>query len=188
MEVQLAKRLITVDEYHTMAKAGILTRKDKVELIHGEILEMSPTGKKHRSTVIRIENNLKKLFGKKALISVRNPINISDLNEPEPDVTILKKSDDYYHNRSIKPNDIRLVIEVSDTTYHTDKEIKLPLYASAGILEYWVVNLQKSEIEVHRFPEREVYKRIQIAQHGDSIELSFCQKSIKVDNLLGKLS
>ncbi|MEM7110008.1 MAG: Uma2 family endonuclease [Bacteroidota bacterium] len=185
MTVQLAKRLINADEYNTMIETGILTNEDRVELIHGEILEMSPTGKKHRSTVIRVENKLKELFGNKALISVQNPININDLNEPEPDIAILKNSEDYYDDCSIKPEDIHLIIEVSDSTYIYDKEVKGTLYGSAGILEYWIIRLETKEIEVHTIPAKGGYKIIEIFYVEDQIKLNFCQKSLPVKNLIG---
>ena len=184
MAVQLAKRLISVDEYHTMAEAGILTTDDRVELIHGEILEMNPIGKKHRSTVIKIENNLKELFGNKALISVQNPININDLNEPEPDVAILKTRKDFYDNHAILPDDIYLIIEVSDTTYQVDKEVKLPLYAVGSIPEYWIVNLAAEQIEVYTHPSNGRYKKMEIFDKSDSIPMGFCKSEIRVDQLV----
>lgn len=185
MTVQLSKRLINVSEYHGMAEAGILKPQDKVELIHGEILEMSPIGSKHAAIVVKLNKLFNHIISDDQLISIQNPICINDLNEPEPDISVLKAKADFYAESHPKGTDTLLVIEVSDSTLSYDKEIKLPLYATGGVPEYWIINLQKNEIEVHRSPEGDVYKRIQIAQQGDTIELMFNNQSIEVNQLLG---
>lgn len=185
MAVQLARRLINVKEYYSMYQAGILKETDRVELIHGEIIEMSPIGSKHAAAVSKLNNFLKDIIKEAALINVQNPIQINDLNEPEPDLIILKPKDNYYADAHPKPADTFVIIEVSDSTYDYDKQIKLPLYASAGIPEFWLINLNKNEIEVHRHPDKDVNKKIEIARSGDQIDLAFCNKSIAVNQLLG---
>ncbi len=171
MYLQPSKRLITVDEYYRMAKAGILTEKDRVEFIHGEIIKISPIGSKHAAMVNKISNVLKGLIGDNAIVSVQNSIRIDSLNEPEPDISILKFRDDYYAEKHPSPNDIYLVIEVSDTALNYDREIKLPLYASAGVPEFWLFDLDKNEIEIYRAPAINVYKKIEIFSFGDKISL-----------------
>lgn len=185
MAIQPIRRLINVEEYYSMAAAGILTEKDRVELIHGEILEMSPIGSKHASVVMRMNDVLKELIGKAAIINIQNPIRINDLNEPEPDVTLLKHKDDYYADRHPEPKDVEIIMEVSDSTYDYDKEIKLPLYASAGLPEYWIININKREIEIYKKPSGNGYKKMEIFNHDDEITLIFCKKSIKVEALMG---
>src|SRR5690606_9065569 len=125
MSVQVSKRLINVSEYYRMAEAGILTENDRVERIHGEIIEMSPIGSKHAAMVNRLNDLLKECIGKKAIVSVQNPIALNPLNEPEPDITILKYKGDYYDSGHPGPDDILIVIEVADTTRDYDQEIKI---------------------------------------------------------------
>lgn len=185
MEVHQAKRLINVDEYHRMAEVGILTEADKVELIQGEIIKMSPIGSKHAAIVDRINKLLNQHYSDNAIVRIQNPVRINDINEPEPDIAVLKYREDYYIEKHPKPQDILLVIEVSDTTLTYDKEIKLPLYATAGIPEFWLINIEKSEIEVHRFPATDIYKTITIHRAGDSIALPSTSDRLDVGTLLG---
>jgi Uma2 family endonuclease len=184
MSVQRARRPITVDEYYRMAEVGILTENDNVELIHGDIIKMSPIGSKHAALVNRLNKILNESLSGKAIISIQNPVRINDLNVPEPDITILKYADDFYINKHPEPEDIYLVIEVSDTTLAYDKEIKLPLYASAGIPEFWLVNIERNEIEVHQSPAADVYKSITIHRSGDNIILKDFDTSFDAGLLL----
>jgi len=185
MEVHQAKRLINVDEYHRMAEVGILTEADKVELIHGQILKKSPVGSKQAAIVDRINKLLNQHFIDNAIVRIQNPVRINDINEPEPDIAVLKYREDYYIEKHPKPQDIFLVIEVSDTTLTYDKEIKLPLYATAGIPEFWLINIEKSEIEVHRSPATDNYTTITIHRAGDSIALPSASDRLDVGTLLG---
>lgn len=116
MSVRIAKRLINVGEYYRMSEAGILTAKDRVELIHGEIIKMSPIGSKHAATADRMNKTLNLLLGDNAIVRVQNPIRIDELNEPEPDLTVLKPKDDFYEGGHPTPGDLLCVIEVADTT------------------------------------------------------------------------
>lgn len=185
MSVQLARRPITVEEYYRMAEVGILTEKDHVELIHGEIIEMSPIGSKHAAVVNRITNVLKRLLGDRVIISCQNPIRINSLNHPEPDIVLLKPKEDYYSTGHPEGTDTLLVIEVSDTTYQYDKNIKLPIYASGLVPEFWLVNLEKNEIEIHHAPASDVYKKIEIIRPGDNITLDQFQITVGAERLLG---
>lgn len=184
MALQLTRRLITVDEYDRMAEAGILTEHDRVELIHGEIIEMSPIGSKHASTVNRISNLLKDYLGKRAIISVQNPIRIGDLSEPEPDVAVLKPAKDFYAEQHPGPQDIVLIVEVAGTSLEYDREVKMPLYASAGIHECWLINLEQKEIEAYRFPTENAFKLRELCRPGDQVTLHSLQASFSVNELL----
>ena len=185
MSVQLARRQINVEEYYRMAEVGILTDNDHVELIHGEIIEMSPIGSRHASIVNRITKILTGLVGDSAIVSVQNPIKVNDLNEPEPDVAVLKPRDDFYAEKHPGSQDIFLVIEISDTTLAYDREIKLPLYAMAGIPEFWLINLEKGEIEIHRVPSTDVYKKIEILRPGDQMAMPGFDVVLDAGLLLG---
>ena len=185
MSVHLAKRLINVDEYYRMAETGILTEADRVELIHGEILNMSPIGSKHAAVVDRLSKILHQHLSEVDIIRVQSPVKINDLNVPEPDISVLKFREDFYAQQHPGGQDVLLVIEVSETTFAYDKEIKLPLYASVGIPEYWIINLEKQEIEVHKLPSGDVYKNITIHRAGDKVNLPGTEMRFDANDLLG---
>lgn len=119
------------------------------------------------------------------MINVQHPIRINDLNEPEPDLTILKPKGDYYASAHPISNDVFIVVEVADTTYEYDRQIKLPLYAQAEISEYWLVNSSKNEIEVYRLPAKGAYKKMEIFYSEDTLKLDFCNQTVDVSRLLG---
>ncbi|MCG8390641.1 MAG: Uma2 family endonuclease [Cytophagales bacterium] len=185
MSIQLARRLIQVDEYYRMAEVGILTENDRVELIYGEIIEMSPIGNKHASVVDRLNKTLNNTIGDTGIIRVQGPVRINDLNEPEPDLTLLKLKEDYYADAHPTANDVLVIIEVSDTTYQYDREIKSPLYASAEIPEFWLVNVEKKEVEVYTSPAKGAYKKMEIFYPEDTLSLRFCNRSVAVKEILG---
>jgi Uma2 family endonuclease len=166
-----------------MIEVGIFTEDDRVELINGEIITMSPIGPLHSGKVIRISNVIMaKLLGK-AIVSVQNPSTISNFSELEPDITILKISDDFYESNHPTPTDIFHIIEVANSSLEYDQNVKLPLYAKAGIPSYLIVDVNKKIIEVYSNPEDEMYKNKRIATIKDQIEL--VGLSINVKELLG---
>ncbi len=157
MSVQISKRLLTVSEYHKMAEAGILTEDDRVELIHGEIIEMSPIGSKHAGHVNRIMAFFMKQIGNLAIVSVQNPVVTGAYSEPEPDIAILRYRADFYEDSHPQPEDVFLIIEVADTSLDYDRDTKMKLYATAGIPEFWIINLEDEQIEVHKNPAQDKY-------------------------------
>jgi len=180
------KRLINIKEYQKMEEVGILSHLDKVELINGEILHMSPIGIKHQGVINKINNFFFPLYSKKAVIHIQGPIQFKNLNQPVPDVMLLKPRKDFYTKKSALPKDVFLLIEVADSSLKYDKEIKLPLYAAAKIKEYWIVNLQDDIIEIYRNPKNGIYKNNIIASIGDKISCSaFPNKKIAVKDILG---
>lgn len=169
MLVQQAKRLFTVDEYHQMARAGILTETDRVELIEGEIIAMSPIGVRHAACVKRLNDLFSLHFRGEAIISVQDPIKLSRYSEPEPDVALLRYRADYYAEKTPEAADVLLIVEVADTTVAFDRQVKEGLYARAGIQEYWIVNLVDSVIEVYRQPADGTYKEHFQVQQGETV-------------------
>lgn len=166
-----------------MIEAGILTEKDRVELINGEILEMSPIGNEHSACVKRLNALFNKLLGEKVIVSVQDPVQMGDLSEPEPDIAILKPVEDFYAARRPTPADTLLIIEVADTSLDYDREIKLPLYAESGVPEYWLVNLGNREIEAHRSPAGDIYKIREIARSGDLLTFHGLGLSVAIKDL-----
>jgi Uma2 family endonuclease len=185
MSIQLAKRLLTVSEYHKMAEVGILDEDDRVELINGEIIEMSPIGKLHVNRVNRITSIFKKLPDEKAILSIQNPISIAPYSEPEPDISLLEFKADFYEEELPKAENVLLVIEVADTSLGYDREIKKPLFANAGIPELWIVNIEDEQVEVYKNPLNGDYVSRQIFKRGQTIHLDNLNFSVEVERILG---
>lgn len=146
------KKLFTIDEYHRLVDLGFFTENDRIELIRGEIVEMAPKRTPHSVCNSLLWKQLYELVGKLAEIRVQEPITLSSSSEPEPDVVIAKKKDDNYLAAHPTVEDIILIIEISDSTLKYDREIKLSLYAEAGINNYWIINLVDHNLEVYRNP------------------------------------
>lgn len=158
MVVETTRKLFTVDDYHRMAESGILSENDRVELIKGEIITMSPIGVRHVACVNKLTHLLGQAIGQRAILSVQNPIRLNRYSEPEPDITLLRPRSDFYANAHPTPNDVLLLIEVSETTLAYDQTTKLPLYAKADIAEVWIVNLPENQLEVYQQPVEGSYQ------------------------------
>ncbi len=179
----------SVDAYHRLADAGILKETDRVELIEGEIIEMSPIGKRHAACVKRLNKILSRI-SEDGILGVQDPLLISeDGTEPEPDVMLLKPRADFYEETPPQPADVLLLVEVADTSLEYDRKIKMPLYARAGIAEAWIVNLEGNRIEIYTEPRNGSYTVLRIAQSGDAIApQALPQASVEVDAVLGQAS
>jgi Uma2 family endonuclease len=149
-----------------MADAGILTEDDRVELIEGEIVQMAAIGSRHAACVNRLNRMLVQQAGETAVVHVQNPVRLSDLTEPQPDLAVLRAREDFYAARHPVPADTLLVIEVSHTTLGYDREIKIPLYALAGIPEVWIVDVEGELVEVYREPSGHQYAVQENARRG----------------------
>ena len=162
-------RMFSVHDYYAMAEAGILTEDERVELINGEIIEMSPIGSRHASAVYALDYLMSDQFGQRALVAVQGPLRLGNHAEPEPDVMILRWRDDFYASAHPGPEDVLLLIEVSDTTLDSDRNEKLPLYANAGIPETWIANIPERVVEVYTDPVNGVYTNRQVFSVGESV-------------------
>ena len=157
----IKKHLLTVDEYHRMGETGILKQQDRVELIEGEIIDTAPIGSNHAGTVNYLSKVLNTSLRNEAIISSQNPIVISELSEPEPDIVILKPRADFYRHAHPTPEDIYLVIEVAETSLRYDRDIKIPLYAKHGIAEVWLVDLESKQLTTFFSPKNDQYEKIE---------------------------
>ena len=184
MTAFLEKRLLSVKEYHKMGEVGILTPDDRVELINGEIIKMSPLNSKHTSHVKRITALFYKMLNEQATISVQDPIVLNEFSEPEPDIAILKFREDFYAEKHPTAQDAILLIEVADSTLDTDKRIKMPLYAQAGVNELWIINLPENKIEVFKDLKDGVYQSIESYSRGDTLRLSVFDLNLKISQIL----
>jgi Uma2 family endonuclease len=139
----------SLQEYHQMLDAGILNDR-RVELLQGEIIEMSPEGAAHSFYGTEVGEYLRQLVGNRAKIREAHPITLTDNSEPEPDIAIVRMPATQYRDRHPQPDDILWLIEISDSTLAKDLGFKKDLYASAGIIEYWVMDLQALALVVFR--------------------------------------
>ena len=164
MTTQPQNHAFTVSEYYRMAETDILTEEDRVELIAGQVVAMSPIGSRHAACVKRLNLLLAKIVGDSMLIGVQDPIQLDAYSEPEPDVVLLRPRADFYADTHPTASDVLLAIEVADTSADYDREVKVPLYAQAGLPEVWLIDLQKSRIEVYARPQGDAYQqRIEVA-------------------------
>lgn len=150
-----------------MAETGVLPPDARVELLDGEIIDMSPIGPLHGGIVKRLNNLLSQAAKGRWLVAVQDPLRLDDQSEPEPDVMLLKRVADDYTSRHPSPEDVFLLIEVSDTTLELDRNTKLPLYGRAGVPEVWILNLVEQTIEVYSEPHFTGYGTKHILRAGD---------------------
>ncbi len=186
MVSQLTRYKFRVDEYQKMAEAGIFTEDDRVELLDGEIVEMTPIGKGHAGRVNRLNRMFSVLPPDRAVLSIQNPIHLSDDSEPQPDFALLAPRRDFYAAALPEANDILLVVEVADRSLWTDRTVKVPLYARAGIREMWLVNLVDRRIEIYRDPSPDGYGSVVAIGPGGTVSpLAFPDIVLRVEDILG---
>ncbi len=160
---------ITVVEYHQMAAAGILKREDQVELISGEIIEMSPISPGHAGTVDRLNKLLNLKIDDSVIVRIQNPIQLDNYSEPQPDIALVKARDDFYAKAHPTPDDVLLTVEVAESSVVRDRMIKMPAYANALISELWIVDLQADLIEVYTEPANGSYRSIRKVRRGGTL-------------------
>jgi Uma2 family endonuclease len=163
------RRLFTVDEYERMGQRGILHEDDRVELIEGEIVCMAPIGSRHfravndlnRWLVVGLDEGL-------GIVSPQNSVRL-ERSEPQPDLAVYRPRADGYFNRLPGPADALLIVEVADTTFRYDQRTKLPIYARAGVPEYWIVDVDRRRIHVYRRPEGDGYLDHNVVRPGEPL-------------------
>ncbi|MBD0257207.1 MAG: Uma2 family endonuclease [Cytophagales bacterium] len=166
--VQLARVAFTIEQFQRMGQSGIFAPEQRLELIHGEILEMSPIGIRHAAAVDRL-TALFSSVNRQCIVRGQNPIQLSGTSLPQPDVTLLRRRDDFYEKAYPEPADVLLVVEVADTSLAYDRDVKVPLYAQAGIPEVWIMDLNKRELAVYRFPANGKYTEVRYPQPADTV-------------------
>ncbi len=182
---QITRRLFDVTEYYRMAEAGIFHEDDRVELIEGEIVKMSPIGLRHAACVDRLTDFFTSSRAK-PLVRVQNPVRLDDHSEPQPDLSLLKRRKDYYAGGHPSPADVLLVVEVADTSEAYDRDVKVPLYARRGIPEVWLVRLLADSIRVYRAPENGAYRDVQDFGRGQTLSPSLLPEvALSTDDILG---
>ena len=175
----------TVDDYYAMAEAGILTHDERVELINGEIIPMSPIGSRHAYSVNWITRLLITLLEERAWVSSQNPLHLNGQAEPEPDVLLLRWRDDAYVNDHPGPDDVLLLIEVADTSLDRDRGVKLSMYAEAGIPETWIANIPERSVEAHTDPLNGIYIHSRVYNSDETVSpIAFPDVSLRVGEIL----
>lgn len=186
MAVQLAHYRFSREDYHRMVKAGILHEDSRVELIDGEVLEMSPIGPRHNACVDRLTRIFVQRLGDAAIVRVQGSIGLGGYGEPQPDIVLLRPRDDFYAASGLTPADILLIVEVAETSEAYDRRTKAPLYARFGIPELWIADLNRQVITVYRDPTPDGYATAQVVRRGGSVSpLAFPDVQIAVDEMLG---
>jgi Uma2 family endonuclease len=187
MTLQLLRRKFTVEQYHKMIESGILTEDDRVELIRGEIIEMSPIGTKNAACVKCLNQLLSRKLWDRVLIAIQDPIELNDNLEPQPDVALLKPREDFYETAHPQPQDIFLLIEVADSSVNYEREEKIPLYAEANIIEVWLVDINEQIVEVYREPTAAGYQLMQKFTFGQTLSIqAFPDINITVNEIFGR--
>jgi len=175
----------TVDDFHRMTGAGVFTEDDRVELLEGEITVMTPIGHRHAAVVDFLNDRLGEALRGRALARVQSPIRLGAHSEPQPDLTLLRRSADYYRTALPTAADVFCVIEVADTAVEYDRA-KLTLYAEAGVSETWIVDLQAECVEVYRQPRGARYERVLVLQRGETVAPeAFPDLALPIADLLG---
>lgn len=180
-----APHLFTVDEYYRMADIGLLTEDSRVELIDGVIVDMPPIGPGHASSVDRLGDRFRGWLGGGVIVRSQNPVRIGPRSEPEPDLVVVPRRDDYYVSGHPTPPDVLLLVEIADSSLDYDRKTKARLYARAGVVDYWILNLIANEVIVHRDPVGSRYRSIQVLRPGDTIRpVSFPEVEIAISDVL----
>ncbi|MBI4492709.1 MAG: Uma2 family endonuclease [Chloroflexi bacterium] len=186
MTVPLPHRKFTVDDYHAMARAGILDEDERVELIDGEIVEMPPIGPWHAWRVDGITELFRRTLGDVAHVRAQNPARLSAYSEPVPDLMLLRRREDGYRFAHPGPDDVLLVVEVADTSAARDRRVKVPHYARARIPEVWLLDMKRDALSVFCDPEQGEYRTVQVAHRGERIAPgAFPDRMLEVSELLG---
>jgi Uma2 family endonuclease len=177
-------RRFTVDQYYRLAEAGILKPEERLELIDGVIYTMSPIGARHATCVRLLDDLLHRAMDDRFVVSVQAPIRLADLTEPQPDLALLHPPRHRYARRHPTAADVFLVIEVMDTSALRDRGQKLSAYATSGVVETWLVDLEGESVEVHRVPQRGLYTQCHLRGRGERLApAAFPDFSINVDDI-----
>jgi Uma2 family endonuclease len=186
MVLPVFKGPFTLDAYHRLGELGVLDEDDRVELLDGQIVEMTPIGGAHAACVFRLNALLSGRTGSDAGVSVQNPVVLAERWEPQPDLAVVRRAGGFSGAWLPGPQDVLLVIEVADTSLERDRDIKIPRYAAAGIPEAWLVDLGADAITVYRGPSANGYRDVITVTGGGTLRpLRLPDITIAVADILG---
>lgn len=156
MPVDLPKRVFTLDEYYRMAEAGIFEH-ERVELVNGEIIAMAPVGSMHSACLSRLTGELGRLIERAFILRVQSPLRLNERTELEPDLAVVRYRQDHYAGGHPRPEDTLLAIEVAESSLAYDRDVKMALYARAGIPEAWLLDVNGRNLAVYSAPSIGLY-------------------------------
>lgn len=186
MQIEATRRRFTVEEYGRMAEIGVLGPEDRTELIEGEVFQMSGIGPRHLGCTNRFVDAFTAAFRGRAVVSPQHPVRLDDYSEPQPDLALLAMREDFYSSKIPQAADAVLVVEVSDTTLRFDADVKLPLYAAAGVPEVWIADLDAGVLCVFREPTGRRYAAEQVLGAEAPVSAAaFPDVTFRVGDLLG---
>jgi Uma2 family endonuclease len=186
MSVQTIRLRFTVDDYYRMIDLGMIKNVERAEIIEGELIKRMPIGNRHATSVKRLDELLRDELGKTVTYSVQDPISLDEFNEPQPDIALLKRREDFYGGKKPMAEDVLLLIEVSDSTLDYDRNRKIPLYAKHQISEVWLINLLNGTIEMHSQPRDYSFSIVKIFRRGEKIKSeTLLNLGLEVDKILG---
>ncbi len=155
---QTLRRRFSVKDFARMVEIGIFTEDDRVELIDGEVIVMSPIGPRHTSLVKRLNALLSRQLASRMIISVQDPVQLTDDTEPLPDLAVLRCRDDFYAHAHPQSEDVLLIVEVADSSLAYGREEKVPRYARSGIPEVWVIDVEQETVTQYTHPDEQRYR------------------------------
>ncbi len=180
-----ARHRLSVDEFHQMGVAGIFGEDSRIELIDGDLIDMSPIGVAHAGTVNGLNEALVEACARRAIVAVQNPVRLDQFSEPQPDFAVLRRRADFYRTGEPPgPADVLLLVEVADSSLRFDRQVKLPLYARAGIAEFWIVDVQRRVLEVHRTPAGNGYAEVVAYTPADQVALALAPEIVVMLSLV----
>lgn len=184
MSVDVVRRRFTVDEYLKMVETGILNEDDRVELLDGDVVKMAPPGPDHNAPTGILNRLLVLGVGSRAVVLPGPTLRLSNRSAPEPDFVLLRPDPRNYRDRYAEPGDVLLLVEISDSSLRRDREVKLPLYAAAGIPEYWIVDVQNETVELYKDPAGSSFASAGNFRRGESVSpTAFPDLRIAVDEI-----
>lgn len=175
---QIGRYRFSLDEYHELVESGFFKREDHIELIEGELIMMPPPSPEHSANATSLRDRIQRLIPDKLLIRESQPVTIPPDSEPEPDLCVVPRRTDYYRTAHPSPKDVLLVIEVAKTSAAFDKTTKAHVYGRAGIVEYWVIEIEKDVVHVFSDPTTHGYRTQRTYQRGDTVRSSTIRKLV----------
>lgn len=186
MNTTVSIHRFNIEEYHRLIESNILHEDDRVELIEGRIVAMTPIGSKHAACVSRLNEIFSEKLQKRAIVNIQNPVRLTEYSEPEPDIAIIKRRPDFYAEQLPQPEEVLLIMEVSDSSLDYDCETKIPLYAKANIQEVWLVNLIENILQIYNEPTPEGYNIMLKRRYNQKISPgNFPDITLTVSEILG---
>ena len=174
-----ARHKLDVDAYHRMAEAGIFGEEKRIELIDGDLIDMAPIGQGHAALVSGLAEALFIACAGRAIVWPQNPVRLDRSSEPQPDLAVLRRRADFYATgERPRPADVLLLVEVADSSLRFDRTVKLPLYAKAGIAEFWIVDLKRRILTAYRRPAGNGYGETAVHRAGDELALALAPEIV----------